>query len=138
MAVGYESIRVMKDVCGDLTPTARAKVAEAMRSVLFDGIVPARPLGSTRLATPMASADVVDSHCEPVNRTFVGRPGLDPGTVGPKEGCISSDWSGDAGLVCEIKSGICVRSRLFIVWFTSGLRTNDRRLLEVHFPVEDV
>jgi hypothetical protein len=56
----------------------------------------------------------------------VGRPGLDPGTLGLKEGCIwsdssggvgiiriskktcpvVSDWSGDVGLVCGMKCGI--------------------------------
>ncbi len=61
----------------------------------------------------------------------VGRPGLDPGTLGLKEGCIwsdssggvgiiriskktcpvVSDWSGDVGLVCGMKCGIFERSR---------------------------
>jgi hypothetical protein len=29
----------------------------------------------------------------------VGRPGLDPGTLGLKEGCICSDWSGGVGSI---------------------------------------
>jgi hypothetical protein len=29
----------------------------------------------------------------------VGRPGLDPGTLGLKEGCIWSDWSGGVGII---------------------------------------
>jgi integrase len=80
--MGHASIRVTKDVYGHLMPKARAKAAEAMRSVLFDEIIPARPLGSASLATQMATSDLANSYSEPVNRTFVGRPGLDPGTLG--------------------------------------------------------
>jgi hypothetical protein len=36
----------------------------------------------------------------------VGRPGLDPGTLGLKEGCIWSDWSGGVGIIRESKK-IC-------------------------------
>jgi hypothetical protein len=36
----------------------------------------------------------------------VGRPGLDPGTLGLKEGCIRSDRSGGAGIIRESKK-IC-------------------------------
>ena len=39
-----------------------------------------------------------------------GRPGLDPGTLGLKEGCIWSDWSGGVGLVCGMECGICERT----------------------------
>jgi hypothetical protein len=39
-------------------------------------------------------------------RTFVGRPGLDPGTLGLKEGCIWSDWSGGVGII-RIAKKIC-------------------------------
>jgi integrase len=82
--MGHASIRVTKDVYGHLMPKARAKAAEAMRSVLFDEIIPMRPLGSAGLATQMATSDLANSYSEPVNRTFVGRPGLDPGTLGLK------------------------------------------------------
>jgi hypothetical protein len=37
---------------------------------------------------------------------LVGRPGLDPGTLGLKEGCIWSDWSGGVGIIRESKK-IC-------------------------------
>jgi hypothetical protein len=37
---------------------------------------------------------------------IVGRPGLDPGTLGLKEGCIWSDWSGGVGIIRESKK-IC-------------------------------
>jgi hypothetical protein len=33
----------------------------------------------------------------------VGRPGLDPGTLGLREGCIWSDSSGDVGIIRESK-----------------------------------
>jgi len=36
----------------------------------------------------------------------VGRPGLDPGTLGLKEGCIWSDWSGGVAIIRESKK-IC-------------------------------
>src|ERR1019366_5742496 len=83
--MGHVSIRVTKDVYGPLMPKARAKAAEAMRSVLFDEITPAGPLVSSGLATQLATSDVAIGNSEPVNRTFVGRPGLDPGTLGLKE-----------------------------------------------------
>jgi integrase len=82
--MGHASIRVTKDVYGHLMPKARAKAAEAMRSVLFDEIISVRPHMSVGLATQMATPDVADTHFEAVNRTFVGRPGLDPGTLGLK------------------------------------------------------
>jgi hypothetical protein len=85
--MGHASIRVTKDVYGHLMPKARAKAAEAMRSVLFDEITPARPLVSAGLTTQMATSDVASSYFEVVNRTFVGRPGLDPGTLGLKGTC---------------------------------------------------
>ena len=72
--MGHASIRVTKDVYGHLMPKARAKAAEAMRSVLFDEIIPARPLVSAGLATQMATSDVANGYFEAVNRTFVGRP----------------------------------------------------------------
>jgi hypothetical protein len=34
---------------------------------------------------------------------LVGRPGLDPGTLGLKEGCIWSDSSGGVGIIRESK-----------------------------------
>ena len=104
--MGHASIRVTNDVYGHLMPRARAKVAEAMRSVLFDEIIHARPLASTGLATQVATSDVADDYSEPANRAFVGRPGLDPGTLGLKGGCIRSEWSGGVGFIRESKK-IC-------------------------------
>ena len=82
--MGHASIRVTKDVYGHLMPKARAKAAEAMRSVLYGQNEPAGPLVSAGLATQMATSDVADNYSEHANRTFVGRPGLDPGTLGLK------------------------------------------------------
>jgi hypothetical protein len=79
-----------------------------------------RPLGSTSVNVPIH---------------IVGRPGLDPGTLGLKEGCgwsdpsggvgiireskkscpVGSDWSGDVGMVRGKKRGICERSQLLSV-----------------------
>ena len=83
--MGHASLRVTKDVCGHLMPRARAKAAEAMRSVLFDEIIHSRPFASAGLATQVATSDVASGYSEPANRAFVGRPGLDPGTLGLKE-----------------------------------------------------
>src|ERR1035437_6308883 len=59
--MGHASIRVTKDVYGHLMPKARAKAAEAMRSVLFDEIIPVRPHASVGLATQVATSDVANS-----------------------------------------------------------------------------
>lgn len=69
--MGHASIRVTKDVYGHLMPKARAKAAEAMRSVLYDELVAVRPPESAPLATQMATSDLANSYSEPVNRTFV-------------------------------------------------------------------
>ena len=82
--MGHASIRVTKDVYRHLMPKARAKAAEAMRSVLYDQSNPARSFVSAGLATQTATSDVADNYSEAANRTFVGRPGLDPGTLGLK------------------------------------------------------
>ncbi|MHB2027847.1 MAG: tyrosine-type recombinase/integrase [Acidimicrobiales bacterium] len=82
--LGHASIRVTKDVYGHLMPTSRAKAAEAMRSVLFDDSVPSRSEPSVALATQLATLPVAESYLEPVTRDLVGRPGLDPGTLGLK------------------------------------------------------
>ena len=82
--MGHASIRVTKDVYGHLMPKARAKAAEAMRSVLYDENVSNRPQESEPLATQLATLRVANSYSKPVIRNFVGRPGLDPGTLGLK------------------------------------------------------
>ncbi len=91
--MGHASIRVTKDVYGHLMPKARARAAEAMRTVLFDVIVPERPPLFTGLATQLATSEATDSYSEVVNRTFVGRPGLDPGTLGVFPECPGTSLS---------------------------------------------
>jgi hypothetical protein len=50
----------------------------------------------------------------------VGRPGLDPGTLGLKEGCIWSAWSGGVGIIriskktCSVVSDWSVCSYGFV------------------------
>ena len=55
-----------------------------------------------------------------------GRPGLDPGTLGLKEGCIWSDWSGGVGIIRESKKTCPVVSDSsggvgFVRWCGIGL-----------------
>src|ERR1019366_9232332 len=123
--MGHASIRVTKDVYGHLMPKARAKAAEAMRSVLFDEIDPARPHVSAGLATQMATSDVASSYSEPVNRTFVGRPGLDPGTLGLK-GTFHRMFC--VGLVAHVFSfqGTALSLVGFVSWCCRNMRPEMR------------
>ena len=89
--LGHASIRVTKDVYGHLLPRSRARAAEAMRSVLFDDEASSCPQESDALATQSATPRVANRCLEPAIRPFVGRPGLDPGTLGPApEGSVPS------------------------------------------------
>ena len=91
--LGHASIRVTKDVYGHLMPRSRAKAAEAMRTILYDDSSSAMPRPSEALATPVATPrpveDVEGSTPQHLIRSFVGRPGLDPGTLGLKVPCSS-------------------------------------------------
>ncbi len=84
--LGHASIRVTKDVYGHLMPRSRARAAEAMRRILYDDSSSAMPLPSGALASPVTTlhpaTDLERSTPEYVTRKFVGRPGLDPGTLG--------------------------------------------------------
>src|ERR1019366_2265261 len=101
--MGHASIRVTKDVYGHLMPKSRARAAEAMRSVLFDEDQSPRPLASVGLATQLATLDEANENKRDLTRDLVGRPGLDPGTLGLKDGCIWSDSSGGVGIIRESK-----------------------------------
>ena len=83
--MGHASIRVTKDVYGHLMPRSRAKAAEAMRSMLFDDLPAEIPGPSDALATSLATFEPTEITIMPMTRDFVGRPGLDPGTLGLKE-----------------------------------------------------
>ena len=76
----HASIRVTKDVYGHLMPRSRARAAEAMRSMLHDDSVPDIPDTSNALAT----LGTEGLNFNTLTRSLVGRPGLDPGTLGLK------------------------------------------------------
>ena len=84
-ALGHASIRVTMDVYGHLLAPSRMHAAEAMRRALWlDELPDDEPL-ATRLATNLTPEADVDA----LNSDFVGRPGLDPGTLGLKVPCSS-------------------------------------------------
>ncbi len=95
--LGHASIRVTKDVYGHLMPRSRARAAEAMRTILFDEEsretmstespnVQERLAVSEGLAVTVAVNDSQGSSRKSLTSSFVGRPGLDPGTLGPQTG----------------------------------------------------
>jgi integrase len=86
--LGHASIRVTKDVYGHLMPRSRAKAAEAMRTILYDALVDS-PEPSNALATSLATLETMELNLNPLIRDLVGRPGLDPGTLGLKVPCSS-------------------------------------------------
>jgi len=85
--LGHASIRVTKDVYGHLMPKSRAKAAEAMRSVLFEKDVPTSSPVFEPLAVSMAVPEDPEITLDLLTRDLVGRPGLDPGTLGLKGQC---------------------------------------------------
>jgi hypothetical protein len=87
--LGHASIRVTKDVYGHLMPRSRAKAAEAMRSILYDDAPVETPESSNALATSLATLESEKLNFNTLTRTEVGRPGLDPGTLGLKVPCSS-------------------------------------------------
>ena len=87
--LGHASIRVTKDVYGHLMPRSRARAAEAMRTVLFEQAPDESPSESTALATRLATSESEKITLIPLTRDLVGRPGLDPGTLGLKVPCSS-------------------------------------------------
>ena len=84
--LGHASIRVTKDVYGHLMPRSRARAAAATQAALFDENVHSRPQQTDQLATQLATFDADFITPKPVIRGFVGRPGLDPGTLGGGQG----------------------------------------------------
>jgi hypothetical protein len=60
-------------------------------------------------STVLAS-EIVQDPLVPLVVLLVGRPGLAPGTLGLKEGCIWSDWSGGVGIIRESKKTCLVAS----------------------------
>jgi integrase len=85
-ALGHASIRVTMDVYGHLLAPSRMHAAEAMRHALrLDELPDFDPL-----ATELATSSATDSVDNRLNWDSLGRPGLDPGTLGLKERCGSS------------------------------------------------
>jgi integrase len=108
--LGHASIRVTKDVYGHLMPRSRARAAEAMRTILYDDSPVDAPETSNTLATSLATLGSEKLKNYPLTRDLVGRPGLDPGTLGLKEGCGWSEWSGEVGIIRESKKSCPVAS----------------------------
>ncbi len=83
--LGHASIRVTMDVYGHLLAPSRMHAAEAMRRALWLGGLPDFDPLATELATNLAE----DGTGSGVKWDSVGRPGLDPGTLGLKVPCSS-------------------------------------------------
>ena len=83
--LGHASIRVTMDVYGHLLAPSRMHAAEAMRRALWLDELP----DDEPLATTLATNDEPDDELDSLNSDFVGRPGLDPGTLGLKVPCSS-------------------------------------------------
>jgi integrase len=79
--LGHASIRVTMDVYGHLLAPSRMHAAEAMRRALWLDELPDFDPLATELATNLAGDDTDNK----LNWDSVGRPGLDPGTLGLKE-----------------------------------------------------
>ena len=78
--LGDASTRGTMDVYGDLLAPSPMHAAEAMRRALWlDELHDNEPL-----ATTLATNATPDDDLDPLNSDFVGRPGLDPGTLGLK------------------------------------------------------
>ncbi len=83
--LGHASIRVTMDVYGHLLAPSRMHAAEAMRRALWIDELPDFDPLATELATNRAKDDPGNG----LNWDSVGRPGLDPGTLGLKVPCSS-------------------------------------------------
>lgn len=84
--LGHASIRVTMDVYGHLLAPAKMHAADAMRQALWlDGLPDFDPL-----ATSLAAGDGTETANSAVTSDSVGRPGLDPGTLGLTGGTRSS------------------------------------------------
>jgi len=79
--LGHASIRVTMDVYGHLLAPSRMHAAEAMRRALWIDELP----DCDPLAAELATNRTKDDPGNGLNWDSVGRPGLDPGTLGLKE-----------------------------------------------------
>jgi integrase len=89
--LGHASIHVTKDVYVHLLPGSRAKTSKAMEDLLYKDYVQLTPpasIGSEEaLARRLARPDLANDNKDTLTRDLVGRPGLDPGTLGLKVPC---------------------------------------------------
>ena len=67
-----------------LLPGSRAKAAKAMEELLYRDFVPVTSPRLRPVARQMARHRLANENKEPLISTSVGRPGLDPGTLGVK------------------------------------------------------
>ena len=84
--LGHASIRVTMDVYGHLLAPAKMQAADAMRQALWLDELP----DFDPLATSLAEGDHTEVRNSAVTSDSVGRPGLDPGTLGLRERVRSS------------------------------------------------
>jgi hypothetical protein len=84
--LGHACIRVTMDVYGHLLAPTRMHAAETMRRALWIDELP----DFYPLATELATNPAEDGAGDVVNWDSVGRPGLDPGTLGLKVGVTLS------------------------------------------------
>jgi integrase len=83
--LGHASIHVTKDVYVHLLPGAREKTSKAMEELLYkDYVEVIQPSIDQGLARQLARQDLANDKKELLIRDLVGRPGLDPGTLGLK------------------------------------------------------
>jgi integrase len=76
--LGHASIRVTMDVYGHLLAPAKMQAADAMRRALWLDELPV----FDPLATSLAVDDETETQISALTSDSVGRPGLDPGTLG--------------------------------------------------------
>ena len=86
--LGHSSIHVTKDVYVHLLPGSRAKTSKAMEELLYKDYVevisPVTKDEDGGLARRLARPALANEDKDPLIRDLVGRPGLDPGTLGLK------------------------------------------------------
>ena len=91
--LGHASIHVTKDVYIHLLPGSRAKTSKAMEELLYKDYVEVTPPvvvdEDDGMARRLARQGLAKDNKTLLTRDLVGRPGLDPGTLGLKVPCSS-------------------------------------------------
>ena len=150
--LGHASMGVTKGVYVHLLPGSRAKAAKAMEELLCKDFVPVTSPRPRPAARPLARHRRANDNKEPLIRTSVGRPGLDPGTLGFEPGRAGASvvvrvaWSAD--YVCpptsvEILSNLLPWLHDWLHSFGSGVSSvvqvsdNDEVRIEVRVEMFD-